>query len=168
MQKKAKESQNVDNTRTIFLITSECRDVDLMNFMKLSEKDLVEVISKCDAVFHQGTYLATGLSSLTELQYNFRIGVTTFSIIINSVCKAIWDVMKEQCIPKPTEESWLKIAKGFLQNANFPYCIGAIDGKHIRIIKPAHSGSLYFNYKSFFSLACNVRLRLLLYFCGCW
>jgi len=49
-------------------------------------------------------------------------------------------------MPEPKQEDWLKIADTFLNVTNFPNCIGAIDGKHIRIVKPAHSGSLYYNY----------------------
>ncbi|XP_008182845.1 uncharacterized protein LOC103309362 [Acyrthosiphon pisum] len=40
-----------------------------------------------------------------------------------------------------TQEGWLKIAAGFENVANFPNCIGSIDGKHVRIICPEHSGS---------------------------
>lgn len=47
---------------------------------------------------------------------------------------------------------WLKIAKEFNERANFPNCLGAVDGKHIRIIKPERSGSLYMNYKHYFSI----------------
>jgi hypothetical protein len=60
--------------------------------------------------------------------------------------------MKEQCLPKLSRDKWLEIEKGFVKNANFPHCLGAIDGKHIRIIKPQHSRSLYYNYKHFFSI----------------
>lgn len=50
-----------------------------------------------------------------------------------------------------TKERWEEVAQGFEKYAHFPNCIGAIDGKHIRLIQPAHTGSLYYNYKSFFS-----------------
>jgi hypothetical protein len=54
-------------------------------------------------------------------------------------------------IPKtPTE--WKQIAKGFYKQWQFPNCLGALDGKHVAIKKPPHSGSLYYNYKNFFSI----------------
>lgn len=55
-------------------------------------------------------------------------------------------------MPKPDTEQWLKIASEFFSRFQFPNCIGAIDGKHIRIRKPNKSGSKYFNYKHYCSI----------------
>jgi len=40
----------------------------------------------------------------------------------------------------------------FERRAYFPHCLGAVDGKHIRVIKPEDSGSMFYNYKDFFSV----------------
>jgi len=55
--------------------------------------------------------------------------------------------MRHECIPTPTVQQWEAIAEQFEQNANFPHCIEAVDGKRIRIVNP--SNSMYFNYKGY-------------------
>lgn len=60
--------------------------------------------------------------------------------------------MRLECIPTPTTELWEFIASHFEEVANFPHCIGAVDGKHIRLTCPPHSGSMYFNYKDYHSV----------------
>lgn len=64
----------------------------------------------------------------------------------------IWDTIGKECIILPdTESKWEDIAKGFEMKTNFPHCLGAVDGKHIRVVKPKNSGSMYYNYKHYFS-----------------
>jgi len=53
---------------------------------------------------------------------------------------------------QPSKKRRLEISEGFLKNSDFPNCIGAIDGKHVRVVKPKHSDSLYFNYKHYCSI----------------
>ena len=38
-------------------------------------------------------------------------------------------------MPKMITEKWEEVSEGFTKYANFPNCVGAIDGKHIRIIQ---------------------------------
>ncbi|XP_040183523.1 protein ANTAGONIST OF LIKE HETEROCHROMATIN PROTEIN 1-like isoform X4 [Rana temporaria] len=95
-------------------------------------------------------YLSTG-QSLASLHYAFRVGKSTASYIVRDTCSAIWEVLKDIVFKKPTAEEWSQISEIFWQRCNFPNCVGAIDGKHIRIVKPMGSGSQYFNYKKYFS-----------------
>ena len=89
---------------------------------------------------------------MTELHYSYRLGISTISAAIREVCTAIWQALQAKCFPLYTEENWNSISKDFEKNANFPNCLGAIDGKHVRLISPNNSGSLYYNYKNFFSI----------------
>lgn len=79
------------------------------------------------------------------------MGRSTASSIVKEVCEAIWFCLVESTIPKLCTKKWLEIAAGFEKNAKFPNCIGAIDGKHIRTKQPPNSGSMYYNYKNYFS-----------------
>ena len=93
-------------------------------------------------------YLASGCS-FHDLHFSYRIGISTASKTVREVCLSNWSIMRPECIPKPTKEQWELKALEFEKTANFPHCLGAVDGKHIRVIKPEHSGSMFYNYKEF-------------------
>ena len=60
--------------------------------------------------------------------------------------------MAERLTCPTTPEAWKKLEREFRLSWNVPDAIGALDGKHVRIKKPPKSGSLYHNYKGFFSV----------------
>lgn len=49
-----------------------------------------------------------------------------------------------------TPEEWLAIEEGIRKK--IPRCVGALDGKHIVVKCPLHSGSKYYNYKNTYSI----------------
>lgn len=61
------------------------------------------------------------------------------------------------------QERWLEVKEGFMTSTQFPNCLGAMDGKHIKIRAPPLSGSENYNYKGFFSIvlmaACDAFYR---------
>ncbi|XP_047103715.1 uncharacterized protein LOC124722624 [Schistocerca piceifrons] len=96
-------------------------------------------------------YLGSGCN-LIDLHYKYKIGYTTLSKIVRKVCKAVREVLREECIPKFTEERCMINAKRLERHADFPKCLGTLDDKHVRIVKPDFSGSQFYNYKKFHSI----------------
>ncbi|XP_066443030.1 uncharacterized protein [Eleutherodactylus coqui] len=96
-------------------------------------------------------FLATE-ESYASLHLQFRVGKSTITEIVRCTCSAIWQKLQPIVMPSPTEDTWQRVAAGFQAVAKFPNCIGAVDGKHVRVLQPAHSGSKFYNYKKFFSI----------------
>ncbi|XP_031353101.1 uncharacterized protein LOC116178008 [Photinus pyralis] len=96
-------------------------------------------------------FLATG-DSFKTISFSFRLGRSTVQSIIHHTCRIIVDILLEEVMPVPNEDTWNTIADYFWKMWQFPNCIGALDGKHCVIQAPKNSGSLYWNYKKTFSL----------------
>eukprot|EP00745_Piridium_sociabile_P015080 TRINITY_DN22260_c0_g1_i7.p1 TRINITY_DN22260_c0_g1~~TRINITY_DN22260_c0_g1_i7.p1 ORF type:complete len:464 (-),score=118.83 TRINITY_DN22260_c0_g1_i7:187-1578(-) len=97
-------------------------------------------------------YLATG-DNYRSLSYAFCVGITTISHFLPGVCRALSDAYAEEAFPAEwSEQLWRDNAEKFKTRWNMPHAMGALDGKHVAIKKPKNSGSLYHNYKGFFSI----------------
>lgn len=97
-------------------------------------------------------YLSSG-DKQRSMSFGYRRGASTVSVVIRETCLTIWEALNEEYLRPPTlPEEWKNIAEEFENLWNIPHCIGAIDGKHIAMKCPNNSGSLYHNYKGFFSL----------------
>jgi hypothetical protein len=94
--------------------------------------------------------LATG-ASFKHLAFEFSMSYSTVGLIVKGTLQILWDILQPLHMPPLTVEKFEKIAEECDSIGNFPQCLGAIDGKHLRIICPAHSGTMYFSYRSYFS-----------------
>ncbi|XP_076672003.1 uncharacterized protein LOC143371063 [Andrena cerasifolii] len=116
-------------------------------FLHLFLQSPAEIIRKY--IFYR--FLATG-ESYRSLAFAFRISPNYISGIVRTVLEQLCNKLVPLFMPQPSIAGFEKIATDFLVKWNFPNCVGAIAGKHIRIQCPGNSGSLYFNYKNFFSI----------------
>lgn len=97
-------------------------------------------------------FLATG-ESQQSLSFSYRIGRNTVSTIVTETCEALFTCLQAEYLRAPINiEEWQRISTQFEDIWHFPHVIGAIDGKHIRIECPKNSGTLYYNYKGFYSI----------------
>lgn len=95
--------------------------------------------------------MATG-ESYRSLAFAFRISHSYISHLVKDTLRAINKHMVPIFIPPPTHESLKENALEFSRKWNFPHCVAAIDGKHVRLVCPKKSGSLFFNYKEYYSI----------------
>ena len=65
----------------------------------------------------------------------------TVGCIVAETTKIIWEVLNKVYMPVPNRKQWKTIAERFESLWNLPNCIGALDGKHVRIEKFANTGS---------------------------
>jgi len=64
----------------------------------------------------------------------------------------IYRVLKDKYLKVPSSDTeWTEVADKYYSDWQYPNCVGALDGKHVRIQPPPNSGSEYFNYKGYFS-----------------
>ena len=115
-------------------------------------------------------FLASG-ESQQSLFFSYRIGRSTLSGILKETCDAIYASLSKVYLRPPTNKAdWLNISSCFEETWNLPHVLGAIDGKHIRVQCPKNTGSLYHNYKGFFSMVllaiCDARYCFTIYDVG--
>ncbi|XP_070182333.1 uncharacterized protein, partial [Littorina saxatilis] len=97
-------------------------------------------------------HLASG-NKYASMKFGWRVPHNTQSLVVRDVCQAIIDEYVDEVLVCPsTPESWRAVADKFFQRWNFPNTCGTLDGKHVACRCPPKSGSLYFNYKGFYSI----------------
>ena len=91
----------------------------------------------------------SGPASFPILEDIFRIPRPTLSKIIPEVCAAIWEEFSQDCIKLPqTNEGWREKALEFAEKWQYPFAVGAIDGKHVEVQAFKQTGNLKLSKKS--------------------
>lgn len=119
-------------------------------------------------------YLATG-DSFQSLEFLFRIPEPTISKIVPEVLDSIYQVLandylkasllftiesNQHCFNETkfcqqmstSPDDWEAIASRYEEQWQYPHCIGAIDGRHVVMVAPPNSGSVFYNYKGSHSI----------------
>lgn len=92
-------------------------------------------------------YLAGGPFFEKYSASNYRISPATSTKILRETCKAIYEELVQTEFMEYSKENWLDVSAKFYSKWNMPNCLGAVDGKHVKVKCPPGAGSLYFNYK---------------------
>ncbi|XP_067625952.1 uncharacterized protein [Eurosta solidaginis] len=96
-------------------------------------------------------FLAQGCNP-QYLAWSYKLGVSTVRKIIYETCDAIWHGLREIYLAQPNQTELKNIADRFYAKTGMPHCLGAVNGKHVKVVCPKRSGSLFFNYKKTFSV----------------
>lgn len=86
------------------------------------------------------------------LAWVFKAGVSTIRKIVYETCTYIWEELHSSYLAVPNLNEFQSIADNFYSKSGMPCCLGAIDGKHINIVCPRRSGSVFYNYKQRYSI----------------
>ncbi|CAH1956573.1 unnamed protein product [Acanthoscelides obtectus] len=92
------------------------------------------------------------LSALSPVEKNYDTFASrhqsTISLIVPEVGEAIISNLMKTCIKLPSSaEEWKRVADEFYIMWDFPFCLGALDGKHVDFEAPKNVRSFYYNYK---------------------
>jgi hypothetical protein len=61
---------------------------------------------------------------------------------VREVCAAIWEVLVTKYLPVPSEKLLLDTATQHREKLNVSYCVGSIEGKHVKIKCSEEFGSV--------------------------
>ncbi|XP_050025520.2 uncharacterized protein [Dermacentor andersoni] len=121
------------------LLTFAVTDLTCQNFIR-------EPLEPAERLEIALSYLASG-QDICSVALAYRVGIETARMCMHVTCRSLWARLKDNYMKVHSRAEWEKIAQGFSMRWQFPNCLGAVDGKHVAIVSPPDSGSVYFNYK---------------------
>ena len=96
-------------------------------------------------------FLGQGINYRTVAN-QFGVAVSTACHIIHQTTKAIVDILTPEYIKFPENDAEYLAAMATFQCRQIPNCVGAIDGSHIRILRPTECSTDFYNRKGYYSI----------------
>ena len=96
-------------------------------------------------------FLGQGINYRTVAN-QFGVAVLMVCRIVHETTKAIVDSLAPKYIKFPESDAEYLGAMATFQGKPIPNCIGAIDGNHIRILRPTECGTDFYNRKGYYSI----------------
>ncbi|XP_064077660.1 putative nuclease HARBI1 [Macrobrachium nipponense] len=105
------------------------------------------------AMFDELVQRLTPRLTKQDTNYAWSVPHNTVSVVVREVVEAIIEEYTDELLFCPTtEQGWRDLADQWYQRWNFPYTVGAIDGKYVACKAPRNSAPEFYNYKGFQSV----------------
>ncbi|KAK5983772.1 DDE Tnp4 domain-containing protein [Trichostrongylus colubriformis] len=136
-----------------YLTAKACRD--------MTQREIVQLWDALDELYGlYGSYLrlfifmrfVTHGYSFAALAEEIHCEKSTVISAVYEVADAIRKVLFAEAFPPFTRADLEDIALKTQQRFDYPRAVAFMDGKHIKIKRPAHSGAQYYNYKKNYSI----------------
>jgi len=72
--------------------------------------------------------------------------------IVDQVSDVLWNKLSSKYLTVPDHDRFLDTAVKFQERWDFPNAFGCTDGRHNHTKCPIKAGSLFYNYRQFFSV----------------
>jgi len=96
-------------------------------------------------------FFSTG-QSFRSLASSFRMDHYIVGRIVDQIDDVLWSRLLSKHLSVPDHDRFLYTAVSCHERWNFPNVSGCIDGKHVRLKCRTNAGSLFYNWKHFFSV----------------
>ena len=96
-------------------------------------------------------FLGQGINYRTVAN-QFGAAVSTVCHIVHEITKAIVDILSAEYVKFPESDAEYFAAMATFRDKQIPNCVGAIDGSHIRILRPTECNTDFYNWKGYYSI----------------
>ena len=137
-------------------------DAEFIANFRLSRSSFVKLCTKLRPLIVKGDTFSKNTVSVERrlaMTLNFPVKGNQFGVAVPTVCKivheitkAIVDILTPEYVKFPESDTEYLAPMATFHGKQIPNCVGAIDGSHIRILRPTECSTDFYNRKSYYSI----------------